>query len=105
QAQDASLLTKKAGLALQRMESQQTHTGATFEPVMVFPQGLFSTAAVTAVRDNAYLAAVNSTCFPTNMGSDDLKLSDLLRPAVTRYNGFPIFQRRYPRSLIDFAFD
>ena len=48
---------------------------------------------------------MNTTCFPTNGGLDDLKVGDFLRPAVTRYNGFPIFQRRYPRRLFDFAFD
>jgi hypothetical protein len=105
QTQDSNVLSRKAGLALQRMESQRIHTGVTFEPVMVFPQGLFSTAAIAALRDNDYLAAVNTTCFATNIGTHDLKLGDLLRPAVTRYNGFPIFQRRYPRSLFDFAFD
>jgi hypothetical protein len=35
----------------------------------------------------------------------DLTVGDYLMPAVTRYNGFPIFQRRYPRCLFDFAFD
>jgi hypothetical protein len=104
-AQDSALLGRKAGLALQRMESQRKRTGAAFEQVMVFPQGLFSTAAIAALRANNYLAAVNTTCFPTNIRSDDLKVGDFLRPAVTRYNGFPIFQRRYPRRLFDFAFD
>ena len=33
------------------------------------------------------------------------KIADFLRPAITRYNGFPIFQRRYPRRLFDSAFD
>ena len=105
EAQDSALLNRKAGLALRRMESQRKRTGAAFERVMVFPQGRFSTAAIAALRANDYLAVVNTTCFPTNIGPDDLKLGDLLAPAVTRYNGFPIFQRRYPRHLFDFAFD
>ena len=105
EAQDSVLLGRKAGLALLRMESQRERTGAAFEQVMVFPQGLFSTAAIAALRANNYLAAVNTTCFPTNIGPDDLKVGDFLRPAATRYNGFPIFQRRYPRRLFDFAFD
>jgi hypothetical protein len=87
------------------MESQRKRTGAGFEQVMVFPQGRFSTAAIAALRANNYLAAVNTTCFPTNIGPDDLKVGDFLRPAVTQYNGFPVFQRRYPRRLFDFAFD
>jgi hypothetical protein len=105
EAQVPTLLGRRAGLALQRMESQRKRTGAGFEKVMVFPQGRFSTAAIAALRANNYLAAVNTTCFPTNIGPDDLKVRDLLRPTVTRYNGFPIFQRRYPRRLFDFAFD
>jgi len=98
-------LDRKAGLALRRMESQQKRTGATFEPVMVFPQGLFSKAAIPALRANNYLAAVNTTCFPRDSSPDDLRVGDFLRPAVTRYNGFPIFQRHYPRRIFDFAFD
>ena len=105
EVRDSALLGRKAALALQRMESQRKRTGAVFEQVMVFPQGRFSTAAIAALRANNYLAAVNTTSFPTNIGPDDLKIGDFLRPAVTRYNGFPIFQRRYPRDVFDSAFD
>jgi hypothetical protein len=103
--QATTLLDRKARLALRRMESQRKRTDTGFEQVMVFPQGLFSKAAIPALRANKYLAAVNTSCFPTDSGPDDLKVSDFLRPAVTRFNGFPIFQRRYPRNLFDFAFD
>jgi hypothetical protein len=105
EAEDPALLGRKAGLAMQRMESQKKRTDAEFERVMVFPQGRFSTAAIPALRANNYLAAVNSTCFPTNTELDDMKVGDSLRPAVTRYNGFPIFYRRYTQSLFDSAFD
>lgn len=99
------LLSRKAGLAMQRMESQRERTGAEFERVMVFPQGLFSRAALPALRANNYLAAVNTTCFPTDGGLDDLKVRDFLRTAVIRYNGFPIFQRRPTQRLFDLAFN
>lgn len=102
---DETLLGRKAGLALHRMESQHRRIGAAFEPVMVFPQGLFTTAAIAALRSNNYLASVNTTCHPTNLALDELKVSDLLRPAVTRFSGFPLFQRHYPRRVFDFAFD
>ena len=105
EAQSPVLLDRRAGLAMERMASQMKRTGAGFEQVMVFPQGRFSTVAIAALRANNYLAAVNTTCFPTNIGSCDLTVGDFLRPAVTRYNGFPIFPRRYPRRLFDFAFD
>jgi hypothetical protein len=100
----ANHLDSKAALAMRRMESQQERTGAAFDKVMVFPQGLFSRAAIPALRGNNYLAAVNTTCFPTDNNPDDLKISDFLRPAITQYSGFPLFQRHYPRRLFDFAF-
>lgn len=105
EAQCKVLLDRKASLAMWRMESQQKRTGAPFEPVMVFPQGRFSKAAICALRERNYLAAVNTSPFPSNEDSDELTVADLLRPAVTRYRGFPIFQRRYPRRLFDIAFD
>lgn len=98
------LLERKSGLAMRRMEAQRQRAGANFEPVMVFPQGLFSSAALPALRANHFLATVNSTCFPTDSRADDLKIQDFLRPAITRYNGFPVFHRHYPRRLFDFAF-
>jgi hypothetical protein len=100
-----AILYRKASLAMRRMELHRRRTGAAFGPVMVFPQGRFSKAAIPALRANNYLAAVNTTCFPTDNDPDDLKVGDFLRPAVTRYNGFPMFQRRYPRHVFDFAFD
>jgi hypothetical protein len=87
------------------MERHKKRTGLPFERVMIFPQGRFSTSAMLALRANDYLAAVNTTCFPTNDGPEPLTIADFLRPAVTRFHGFPVFQRRYPRRLIDCAFD
>ena len=104
-AADQALLEWKAGLALERMEAHHTRTGLKFERVMVFPQGRFSSDALLALRSADYLAAVNSTCFPTDDKLGPLAIADFLRPAVTRFHGFPIFQRRYPRNLVDSAFD
>lgn len=95
----------KAGTALRRMERHESRTGLSFDPVMVFPQGKFTSAAVSALRKSGYLAAVNTTCFPTNAEAVPLTIADFLRPAMTRFSGFPLFQRRYPRRLIDSAFD
>jgi hypothetical protein len=102
---DPGTLQWRAGTGLRRMERHQQRTGLPFEPVMVFPQGRFSSPALLALRTSGYLAAVNTTCFPTNAGADSLTVADFLRPAVTRFHGFPLFQRRYPRRLIDCAFD
>lgn len=102
---DDAALQWKAGTAVQRMERHERRTGLPFERVMVFPQGWFSGQAIHALRTNNYLAAVNTTCFPMDEQSGPLTLGDVLRPAVTRFHGFPVFQRRYPNNLIDSAFD
>jgi hypothetical protein len=102
---DRPLLEWKSGVALERMRQHQARTGLQFEDVMVFPQGWFSTDAILALRATNYLAAVGTTRFPTDCAPGTLTLGDFLRPAVTRFHGFPLFQRRYPRRLIDFALD
>jgi len=102
---DPGSLQWKAETALRRMDRHRSRTGLAFDSVMVFPQGRFSTSAMLALRTNGYLAAVNTTCFPTNAGAEPLTIADLLRPAITKFHGFPLFPRRYPRRLIDFAFD
>jgi hypothetical protein len=99
------LLDRKAGLALERMERHETRTGLPFDRVMVFPQGRFSSDAMRALRGADYLAAVNSTCLPTDGQASHLTIGELLRPAVTRFHGFPVFHRRYPHRLVDSGFD
>ena len=102
---DMASLQWKAATALRRMERHKSRTGLAFDPIMVFPQGRFSTSAMLALRTSGYLAAVNTTCFPTDAGAEPLTIADFLRPAITKFHGLPLFQRRYPRRLIDFAFD
>lgn len=102
---DPESLQWKADTALSRMGRHRRRTGLAFDPVMVFPQGKFSSPAMLALRTGGYLAAVNTTCFPTDAGAPPLTIADFLRPAITKFDGFPLFQRRYPRRLIDFAFD
>jgi hypothetical protein len=87
------------------MERHKSRTGLPFDPVMVPPQGKCASPALSAFRASGYLAAVNSTCFPANGETEALTIADLLRPAITKFYGFPLFQRRYPGRLIDFAFD
>jgi len=102
---DPGALQWMADTALGRMQRHQVRTGLAFDPVMVFPQGRFSSAALRALCNSGYLAAVNTTCFPTDAGAAQLAIADFLRPAITRFHGFPLFQRRYPRRLVDFAYD
>jgi hypothetical protein len=102
---DPGSLQWKTDTALQRMERHKTRTGVAFEPVMVFPQGKFSRPSISALRASGYLAAVNTTCFPSYGEAEPLTIADFLRPAIMKFDGFPVFQRRYPRLLMDFAFD
>jgi len=97
-------LRGKAQLALERMQAHQRLHGIAFDDVMIFPQGLFSAEGVTALRASGYLAAVNSDVFPSNT-TKTLALRELLEVAVTAFDNFPLFGRRYPNNLAEFAFD
>ncbi len=101
---DEMHLTQIAALALQRMKVHHERSGVVHEEVMVFPQGLFSSIALRCLRDNGFLAAVNSSCFPSREETD-LTIGDLLLPAVCHFHGFPIFLRRSPDRIIDIAVD
>ena len=103
--QNLAVLQGMADTGLDRMQRHERRTGVAFDPVMVFPQGKFSTAAMSALRTGGYLAAVNTSCFPGGGEAEPLTIADFLRPAITKFHGFPLFQRRYPRRLIDSAFD
>jgi hypothetical protein len=102
---DLGSLQWKAGTALRRMERHQDRTGLAFDPVMVFPQGRFASPTMSVLRSSGYLAAVNTSPFPADAEAPPLTMADFLRPAIMKFDGFPLFQRRYPRRLIDFAFD
>jgi hypothetical protein len=98
------VLREKAQLALDRMAQHRKSSGVGFDDVMVFPQGIFSTAAITALKSCGYLAAVNSSPYPVDAGHG-LSLRELLQVAITRFSDFPLFTRRYPRQLAELAFD
>ena len=98
------VLQEKAQQALERMQLHRELSGVDFDDVMVFPQGIFSTVALQALKSCGYLAAVNSTPYPVEV-SQDLTLRDLLQVAVTRFSNFPLFTRRYPQKLAELAFD
>lgn len=101
---DVDLLRGKAKLALERMNKHRDLSGVPCDEVMVFPQGLFSGEALSALRAAGYVAAVNTELSPPTM-PDILSLRDLLDVAVTRFSNFPLFGRRYPNNLAEFAFD
>jgi len=104
ESDDEGHLTKIAVLALQRMAKHHARSGVPHEKIMVFPQGHFSSQALRALRRSGFVAAVNTTCYPGGEESA-LTLGDVLRPAVCRFHGFPIFLRREPCRIIDIAVD
>ncbi len=101
---DRRVLRAKARLALERAQRHKQISGVGFEPIMIFPQGVFSNSALPALRAEGYLAAVNTSVHPAEPDDSGPTLGDLLDGAVTRA-GFPLFSRRYPRSIAEFALD
>jgi hypothetical protein len=87
------------------MEQHQRRTGMSFDNVMVFPQGRFSIAAIGALKNCGFFAAVNTSAWPVDWNKSPSTLRDALDVAVTSYERFPIFVRRYPRDVFDYAFD
>lgn len=103
---DVAQLHTQLRLATQRMRAHEQSTGVPYVQAMVFPQGRFSTASLGALKSHNYLAAVNSSSVPDDLGkAHGLTLEDLLAPAVSKYKRFPLFMRRYPRRVVDFALD
>lgn len=101
---DPDYLDRKIRLSTARMIEHEKMTGISFDRVMVFPQGVFSIEAMEVLDKNNYMAAVNSVSAPVN-GSEYLDASDYLQCSIMKYGNFPLFIRRLPESLIDFAFD
>lgn len=103
---DSKRLNNKIRLATNRMEFHEQLTGISFDKVMVFPKGIFSRQAMKMLKCNNYLGAVNSSSIPNDANkSKVLKLSDYLDIAIMKYENFPLFLRKYPGEMIDFAFD
>ena len=99
-------LNTQLHLGTQRMRAHEQSTGLPYAEVMVFPQGKFSTASLELLKCHNYLAAVNSSAIPMDLGeAHGLTIADFLAPAISKYGDFPLFVRRYPGTVADFAFD
>jgi len=83
---DFTHLKALAETALWRMESHKRLTCLPYDPVMVFPQGIFSPVAMQALKDVGFFAAFNTD------GPDETQ-----SPA-TMISDFPLFKRRYPKD-------
>jgi hypothetical protein len=95
----------KAQQALERMNRHQSITGICHDPVMVFPQGIFSEAAMNALKRTDLIASVNNDIISADSRPRGITISDVWDIAVMRYS-FPLFTRRYPwEGIENFAFD
>ena len=99
-------LDGKARLAQLRMRRHETRTGIAHDPVMVFPQGVFSSQTPGVLKRNGFIAAVNTELNPSDPSPSRTLIRDAWDVAIRRYGSFPIFTRRYAsHGLENFAFD
>ena len=95
----------KAQQALERMNRHESITGISHDRVMVFPQGIFSEAAMSALKRTDVIASVNNDIISADPRPRAITISDVWDIAVMRYT-FPLFTRRYPwEGIENFAFD
>jgi len=105
-SRSAETLDNKARLAQARMRAHQQRTGIEHDPVMVFPQGVFSHQCPAALKVNGFVAAVNTEIAPVNDGDAHTTVRDVWDTAILAYATFPIYTRRYAfHGIENFAFD
>lgn len=101
---DQSRLNRLVTTAMTRMDRHKSRTGLAFDNIMVFPQGVFSTHAMKVLKANNYLAAVNAEAIPTDFHGS-LPIASFLEPAITAFQNFPLFLRRWPDETAAMAID
>ncbi len=103
---DGQRLYRKTQQALERMNHHESSTGIRHDRVMVFPQGVFSEIAMTALKHTDLIAAVNNDTISADPHPRAITIAELWDIAVMGYNNFPIFTRKYPwEGVENFAFD
>lgn len=101
---DVRSLEKRSLASIERMDRHRDISDVDYDPVMVFPKGVFSLQALRVLKSCGFLAAVNSG-IETPSGIAEATLNDLLELPAVQCDGFPLFLRRYPVELSDFALD
>jgi hypothetical protein len=91
---DAGCLGALSLLASERMRSFSERTGIPHTRIMVFPQGVFSSHALAVLKRQNFDAAVNTELRDASSEQVRVTVGDLLQPAVTCHDGFPLFLRR-----------
>jgi hypothetical protein len=105
-SRDREHLYWKTKRAVARMSNHERRTGISHDRVMVFPQGIFSEAAMDALKRSNLTAVVNTDVVSVDPHPRPIKISDVWDIAVMRYSSFAIFTRRDPgQEIANFAFD
>jgi hypothetical protein len=103
---DPHYLHAKARQAIAQMDRHETATGLVHDRVMVFPQGVFSEAAMSVLKQTNLIAAVNNDTLSSDRPPRTITVADVWDTAIMAYGNFPLYTRRYPWSGIEnFAFD
>lgn len=101
---DYNELVALSATALWRMEQHKKLTGLKYDPVMVFPHGLFSSTAMKALGNVGYFAAFSSKISASDY-RDGIEAGEYLKPITSIYHGFPLFLRHYPHEREKFIQD
>jgi hypothetical protein len=105
-ATSLDVIDGRARLAQTRMRKHQARTKIQHDPVMVFPQGVFSSTCPGVLKRNGFVAAVNTEISPVDRAGAETLVRDVWDVAILRYGSFPIYTRRYQHhGLENFAFD
>lgn len=103
---DRIRLAWRSRQSLKRMARHREKTGLTHDPVMIFPQGIFSGEAMAAVKHGGFIGTVSSEVISADPPARPVTIADYWDVAVMNYSNFPIFTRRYPWAGVEnFAFD
>jgi hypothetical protein len=103
---NAAALQAKMASVQERMAFHRLTTGIAHDPVMIFPQGVFSRESLVALQRHGFAAAVNTETLPFRRDHERLTVADVWGVAIQKYGSFPLFTRRYPsEGLANFAFD
>jgi len=100
---DEKELNRKIKLAQSRMNKHKNLTEIEHNEIMVFPQGSFSSTSLKVLKANNFLSAINSNVIANNI--HHLTISSFFSPVIMDYSNFPLFLRRYPEFVSDFALD
>jgi hypothetical protein len=103
-AADPPALHAASARARLEMDTLRRDHGVEYDRVMVFPHSVFSREGMKALEEQRFSAAVNTV--PRAFDDEQpLALDERTDVVVRRYGDLPLFQRRHPDAMGDFALD